>query len=137
MPHKLANTPAWISWNCMRQRCLCPKKDGYKYWGGRGVTVCDRWKHFDNFLSDMGERPLGTTLDRKDNNGNYEPGNCRWATSTEQNRNNRGNRLIEHAGQRKTVTEWADERGVNRMRLFNYLRRHEFAYALELAARTQ
>lgn len=75
------------SWDGMKQRCLNPKATGYKRYGGAGVEVCDRWLKFENFLADMGVRPEGTTLDRIDNDGNYEPGNCRWATVSTQNRN--------------------------------------------------
>jgi len=76
----------------MQQRCSNPKKDGYKYYGARGITVCARWKGrhgFENFLADVGRRPKGTTLDRKKVNGNYEPDNCKWATPTEQANNRR------------------------------------------------
>jgi hypothetical protein len=81
-----ARTPEYASWSEMRNRCYNPKATGYKHWGGRGITVCDRWRYsFENFLADMGPRPQGTTLDRYPNNdGNYEPGNCRWATWLEQ-----------------------------------------------------
>lgn len=72
----------------MIQRATNPKNTNWHHYGGRGITVCDRWRVFDNFLADMGERPEGKTIDRyPDNDGNYEPGNCRWATPSEQQRN--------------------------------------------------
>jgi hypothetical protein len=80
-------TSAYHRWRGMRERCNYPKNKKYKYYGGRGITVCERWARFENFLEDMGEPPLGMTLDRKDNDGNYEPGNCRWATKGEQESN--------------------------------------------------
>ena len=73
----------------MRQRCQDPNRPDYVYYGARGITVCERWQTFDNFLADMGERPEGMTLDRVDNDGPYEPGNCRWATLSQQQKNQR------------------------------------------------
>lgn len=73
----------------MRVRCNNPNDENYKYYGGRGVKVCERWDSFANFLSDMGARPEGTTIDRVDPNGDYTPENCRWSTVAEQNRNKR------------------------------------------------
>lgn len=82
-------SPTYYSWASMLTRCTNPNSSGWKNYGARGITVCDRWRSFDNFLADMGDRPVGLTLDRKDNDGNYEPANCRWATPVEQARNKR------------------------------------------------
>lgn len=88
--HGKAYTPTWRSWQSMLTRCFNPKIKNFEYWGGRGITVCDRWKTFENFLADMGERPDGMTLDRYPNNdGHYEPGNCRWASPGQQSSNTR------------------------------------------------
>ena len=83
--HGMAGTPEYISWSAMLQRCTNPKAKHYENYGGRGIKVCERWLHsFENFYADMGERPEGKTLHRINVDGDYEPGNCKWATSREQ-----------------------------------------------------
>ncbi len=82
-------SPTYKSWQSMKQRCDNPKSTGFEYYGGRGIKVCERWNKFNNFLEDMGERPEGLTLDRKDVDGNYELPNCKWASDAEQGANRR------------------------------------------------
>ena len=99
-------TPEYQTWANMRKRCDLPKHPGYKNYGGRGIKVCDRWQNYGNFLADMGRRPSPEhSIDRIDNNGNYEPGNCRWATKKEQDRNKRSNHIVEYNGQKMVFAD--------------------------------
>src|SRR6266436_7359666 len=101
------------TWSEMRQRCNNPHKDNYKYYGGRGIKVCERWGKYKNFLSDMGERPEGTTLDRIDGDGDYTKDNCRWADRITQANNYSNNRLITALGKTQTLSQWSREIGLS------------------------
>lgn len=106
-------SPTYHSWVGMIQRCTNPKRGSYKHYGGRGITVCKRWQKFENFLADMGIRPLERTLDRKNTNGNYTPSNCRWATPEEQARNSRQSIPITLGGETKTLPYWCEHFGIS------------------------
>lgn len=121
--HGLINTPEYHAWRGIKQRCNYKNSNSYINYGGRGIKVCDRWENsFENFLADMGNRPSQKhSIDRIDNDGNYEPSNCRWATRTEQNRNTRQNRLLTFQGKTQCVSEWADELEIPAMAIRNRL----------------
>lgn len=119
--HGMRKSRTYSVWTNMRTRCTNPKYKQYKDYGGRGITVCDRWlESFENFLADMGEAPEDKTLDRIDNNGNYEPNNCRWATYHEQRMNRSDTVMFEG----KTVYAWAEELGMNYYTLYSRLKRY-------------
>lgn len=105
-------TTEYRVWRSMKNRCHDPNNQQYKNYGGRGISVCERWHSFENFLSDMGNRPGGAEIDRKDNFGNYEPGNCRWTTKKVNNRNRRDNHILEFNGEKKCIAEWAEKTGI-------------------------
>ena len=102
----------YLSWRSMRSRCNDPRNASYEDYGARGITVCGRWARFSNFLTDVGRAPECTTIDRINNDGNYEPGNCRWATATQQHRNRRNNTLLTFRGETLTQIEWAERTGI-------------------------
>jgi hypothetical protein len=101
-------TPEYRAWSSMLTRCSNRKYPGFKRYGGRGITACKRWHDFRNFLADMGIRPQGKTLERKNNDGNYEPGNCRWATPKDQARNTCTNRVVKFRGRKACLAEWSE-----------------------------
>jgi hypothetical protein len=109
----------------MIRRCTSPKEDSYQFYGARGITVCDRWRaSFQNFYADMGDRPSPKhTIDRIKSDGNYEPGNCRWATQKEQQRNRTNNTILKHDGQEMCVAAWAEKLGVTAQTIHNRLRK--------------
>lgn len=108
----------YLSWARMKQRCLNPNNPAYNDYGGRGITVCDDWMEFKNFNKDMLETyEKGLTLDRINNEGNYNKKNCRWATMKVQNNNTRKNRNIFYDGVTKTLAQWAEYLGIKRSTL--------------------
>ncbi len=106
----------------MLNRCQNPKAEGFRYYGGRGIAVCERWRQFDHFIADLGRRPPGTSLERIDNNGPYEPGNCRWARLAEQNRNRSMTVWLTLNGETLCMTDWATRIGMTKATLFNRLK---------------
>jgi hypothetical protein len=119
-------TPLYRAWQHMLTRCFNKKCQDYPDYGARGITVCERWLSFENFMADMGERPANKSLDRyPDKNGNYEPGNCRWATAREQTLNRRNTIFVTHLGQTKLLTDWSTELGINYFTLHKRLGKGE------------
>lgn len=122
--HGYAGTRLYLIWNNMWRRCTEPTNDRYAQYGGRGIRVCERWKKFESFLADMGEPPAGMTLDRyPDNDGNYEPANCRWATAKEQANNKQSSNPIVIDGVTRPITEWISLLGVNRSTIYRRIHR--------------
>ena len=106
--------PEYNSWGSMKRRCLNQNSEVYARYGGRGISVCPRWDDYGNFVEDMGRRPgPGYSIDRIDNDGDYEPSNCRWATRQEQARNNSQNRLLTYDGRTMSASTWAEALGIN------------------------
>lgn len=113
LTHGQSRTPLYRRWWGALQRTTNPNQPAFRHYGGRGITVCERWQTFENFAADMGPTFQPTlTLERIDVNGNYEPSNCRWATWTEQARNRRNNRFLTFRGHTKTVMEWCELLGL-------------------------
>lgn len=117
-------TKEYLCWTGIKARCCNPKNDKFHYYGGRGIRMCEQWLNsFNNFYAHMGNCPPGMTIDRwPDKNGNYEPGNCRWATGEEQANNKRTNVIIEFQGKKLSVAQWARELGVRVSLLRNRLK---------------
>ena len=108
---------AYGIWQGMLARCTCESNRDWKDYGGRGIAVCERWRKFPDFLADMGEPPPAGTIERRDNSGNYEPGNCYWASRTVQARNTRRTILITYDGRTQSLAAWAEELDVSYWKL--------------------
>jgi hypothetical protein len=107
-------TPEYAAWAGMRQRCLNPNDSQYHYYGGRGIKVCERWASFEAFFADVGPRPSPKhSIDRINNNGDYEPGNVRWATVSQQQRNTRARKRVTFRGESLLIVEWAERLGLS------------------------
>ena len=123
-------TSTYSIWASMLDRCRNVKNKAYKNYGGRGITICKEWEQFENFLKDMGERPEGLSIERRNNNKGYSKENCIWATSLEQTRNKRGNVYIEFEGKRQVLTDWAKELGIHQSSLRHRLKHWDFEKAM-------
>lgn len=113
---KMRQSAEYKTWLGIKSRCYSQSTDGWKRYGAKGVTVCERWLYsFENFLSDMGRRPeINYTIERRDNSKGYSPENCKWATPVEQANNKTSNHFLEFQGQRMTIAQWEAKLGINR-----------------------
>lgn len=105
-------SPTYRSWKAMKNRCIRKADKQWKDYGGRGIKVCEKWMKFSGFLEDMGTRPEGTTIDRINNDGDYEPANCRWADLSSQRRNRSDNRLVEYHGKKMPLVSACELAGL-------------------------
>jgi hypothetical protein len=129
-PLKSKNPRTYRIWQAMLNRCRNPNIAQWKRWGGRGITVCEEWEVFDNFIKDMGSAPKNNSIDRIDNNGNYCKENCRWATKEQQARNTSANRIIEFQGEKKILKDWADYLNIDQASLRERLKKWPLERAL-------
>jgi hypothetical protein len=120
--HGMSKTPIYAVWCAIKRRCNLKTSEDYPLYGGRGITVCERWAKFENFLADMGARPTSKhTIDRIDSDGDYCPENCRWVTQKQQQNNRRNNRLFSHLGETKNIQQWSDTLGIPQTTMHRYL----------------
>lgn len=121
--HGMSKTPTYKCWCHFRDRCLNPKNRSFKNYGGRGIRVCERWLKFEAFFEDMGVKPRGTSLDRKNNDGHYHKRNCRWATPAQQARNTRSTLFITWEGRKRKLADVADSLGLTPKAAWQRLKR--------------
>jgi hypothetical protein len=119
LTHGKSSAPVYRRWLNIITRCTNSSYRKWENYGGRGIQICDRWMDFNNFYADMGDVPfIGASIDRINNNGNYEPTNCKWSTRTEQGCNKRTNRIVTFQGKTQTVSQWAREKNIPMKRLW-------------------
>lgn len=121
--HGMSGSLEYRTWQDMRERCENPNDGKHKHYGGRGITVCDRWQTFEYFYADMGDKPAGLTIDRINNDGDYTPENCKWSTRKQQQRNKRNNRLLTMNEQTLCIAEWAEKTGLGYYAIYHRLER--------------
>lgn len=121
--HGMSKTRLFHVWDSMLQRCNNPRHKSYPDYGGRGISVCERWKEFANFFEDLGDPGPGFSIDRIDVNGNYEPGNVQWATSKQQGRNKRTNTIITINGKSQPLAYWCEKYGINKVTAMDRIKR--------------
>lgn len=131
----MSHTPEYKAWQAMIDRCINPKNSRFERYGGRGISVCDRWRHsFSDFYADVGQRPSSIhSLERECNDGNYEPGNVIWATKESQARNKASNVYLTFKGRRMIIADWARETGIN---YYTLLRRNRLGMTDEAVLTT-
>lgn len=133
LKHGKSYSSTYRIWASMIARCTNPSSHAFASYGGRGITVCERWRSFPSFYKDMGDRPDGKSLERRENNGEYSPENCFWADRKTQNRNKRNNHLITLDGETCTIAEWAERCGLKYGTVHQRIRK---GWAPEAAIRT-
>lgn len=122
--HGLSKSLEYDIWVHIKQRCTNPENKAFHNYGKRQITMCDRWiESFENFYADMGRKPKGLSVERRDNDGNYEPSNCYWGTRSEQSRNRRDNIWLEHDGENMVLQDWANRFNVNATSLKRWLKK--------------
>lgn len=121
--HGMTETREWHTWKNMLERCNLPTRRDFHRYGGRGISCCKRWNNFKNFYKDMGKKPVGMTIGRIDNDGDYSPENCRWETPRQQANNRRNNRLVTFGDKTKTMAQWSRATGINQDTLWRRLNR--------------
>jgi len=122
--HGLKNTKAYSAWIDIMRRCYDKKRPAYKYYGARGIKVCNKWLNVVNFISDMGQPKPQMTIERVDNNKNYSKNNCKWATQKEQSRNKRTNYKIKFNGTEKCLVDWAEQFGLKESTLNRRIKKY-------------